>query len=113
MRLKAREAFIEGRSITDASQYEERINLAREVADVLNKNVVQGTRTSEEDVWSELSVISTIMLADMGPKKFISGLPQSSEIMRQSKIPHPQSLGNGNGLCCDISDLCAIGDFKH
>lgn len=49
---------IRGQTLTDPTAYEENVKLAREVADVLRKNIVQARRTSAtpesqgNEVWS-------------------------------------------------------------
>lgn len=46
-REKVRNEYRQGRSVTDASAYSARIQLGREVADVLRKNVVQGVKVKQ------------------------------------------------------------------
>lgn len=41
-----RNEFRQGRSVTDVSAYNARLQLGREVADVLRRNVVQGVKVS-------------------------------------------------------------------
>lgn len=49
---------VQGRSLTDEKAYEENVKLAREVADVLRKNIVQARRvegasgTPDDETWS-------------------------------------------------------------
>ncbi|PAV24337.1 hypothetical protein PNOK_0140500 [Pyrrhoderma noxium] len=47
-RKKIRTDFKEGRSVADSKTYTARIQLGREIADVLKKNVVQGVRINPE-----------------------------------------------------------------
>ena len=47
-RKKIRTDFREGRSVTDSKTFTARIQLGREIADVLKKNVVQGVRINPE-----------------------------------------------------------------
>ena len=51
-KLKMREEVIPNTSVTDAKAFEEKITLAREIADVLRKNVVQARKVEEKDTWS-------------------------------------------------------------
>lgn len=53
-RLKAREAYENGRTITDQQKYAENVKLAGEVAAFLRKNIVQGAEV-EENIYCEFS----------------------------------------------------------
>ncbi|KAF7322851.1 Peptide chain release factor C12orf65 like mitochondrial [Mycena chlorophos] len=47
-----RQDAVSARRLTDPAAYEQHTILAREVSDVLRKNIVQASRTQEEDTWT-------------------------------------------------------------
>jgi len=55
----------QGKSVEDATAYAKRLELGREIAEVLRKNVVQAQRvkedTGEQDVWSTSGSICSLM----------------------------------------------------
>lgn len=57
-RQKMRHDTVQGRSLTDEKAYEENVKLAREISDVLRKNIVQARRVAgasdipEDATWS-------------------------------------------------------------
>jgi hypothetical protein len=56
-RHKMRQDALVGREITDPGQYEQQAQLARDIAVVLRKNVVQGVKESSHsgiETWSKL-----------------------------------------------------------
>ena len=46
-----RNEILPGSSVTDSKTFEEKITLAKEIADVLRKNIVQARRVENEDRW--------------------------------------------------------------
>lgn len=52
-KLKARDDFTAGRTITDEKQYLARLTLAHEVAQFLRKNLVQGYNSNGSDTYSK------------------------------------------------------------
>jgi peptide chain release factor len=51
-RLKMRSDAIEACSITDSKIYEEKVQLAKDIARVLRMNVVQAKKIGDQDTWS-------------------------------------------------------------
>ena len=46
-----RNEILPSSSVTDSKTFEEKITLAKEIADVLRKNIVQARRVENEDRW--------------------------------------------------------------
>ncbi|KAF8527064.1 RF-1 domain-containing protein [Gautieria morchelliformis] len=95
---KTRTAYREGRSLTDAKQYEDNVRLAQEVAVVLRANVVQA-RKSAEGVW-KLNIHADSELGDNNTiKKKAQNLPgagntesQASLLTMETQTPHMQRV---------------------
>lgn len=57
-RLKIRQDAVAARNITEPALYEQQNVLAREIATIVRKNLVQATRTTENtDTWSALDFL--------------------------------------------------------
>ena len=89
-REKMRQDALSASSITDPTLYQQQEQLAREIADVLRKNIVQATRVAER-TQSELETWSTCeLMCDVS----------QAHILQELRIRPETELGSNDTIKC-------------
>ncbi|EJD05945.1 uncharacterized protein FOMMEDRAFT_145291 [Fomitiporia mediterranea MF3/22] len=117
-REKVRNDFREGRSVSEESVYSARIQLGREVADVLRKNVVQGVKVQPIEQSSTIStgVGDKVKVEEGGVWRLRitkdTELGSNETTKMGSASTSPGGLGRGQTCCQQQSSTSASSPFE-